>query len=226
MFRKIDLQWFAEPDPGVPEITFESEEEEGEEVEIEVVPEGEEKVIDPNAPKSKTSEEYEAEIESLKTQANQATAIKEAVEGLGERIATPSQPAPAAPVPLLMQMENPQIPPIVKQAMTKAYTGAARLLEQTFKFFGEQDTKRYVPDYEKLEVLNEIKEAMQGDIGQMKQVLEAVRGQGNTGQIPGAEGQGVPNQGQRRSPGTTGTSRMGAQVPGIQRPAGTAGPLT
>ena len=129
-------------------------------------------------------------------------------------------------IPLLMQMENPQIPPIVKQAMTKAYTGAARLLEQTFKFFGEQDTKRYVPDYEKLEVLNEIKEAMQGDIGQMKQVLEAVRGQGNTGQIPGAEGQGVPNQGQRRSPGTTGTSRMGAQVPGIQRPAGTAGPLT
>ena len=98
MFRKIDLQWFAEPDPGVPEITFESEEEEGEEVEIEVVPEGEEKVIDPNAPKSKTSEEYEAEIESLKTQANQATAIKEAVEGLGERIATPSQPAPVASV--------------------------------------------------------------------------------------------------------------------------------
>jgi len=129
-------------------------------------------------------------------------------------------------IPLLMQLENPQVPEMVKVAMTKAFTGGARLLEQTFKFFGEADTKKYVPDYKRLEILAEIRTAMQGDVGQLKQMLEVVQsGQGQRGINPGAAGTQLPAQGSGGNTGAPGAPGMETQVANIQRPAGGAGQI-
>ena len=130
-------------------------------------------------------------------------------------------------IPLLIQMENPEIPPLAKQGMTKAFTGGARLLEQTFKFFGEEDTKKFVPDYKRLEILNQIQEAMQGDIGQMKQMLEVVEsGRGNIGG-GGSPGQGapIPNQAAGRGQGALNSPRMESQVQGAKQPIGATRPI-
>jgi len=134
-------------------------------------------------------------------------------------------------IPLLMQMNNPQIPEPVKMAMTKAFTGGARLMEQTFKFFGEDDTTKFVPNYEKLEILSEIKEAMQGDVSQLKQMLEVVKngksiaGGGLSGGDTGNQGQGVPGQNQAGIGGFNQTSGMAAPIPNPEQPIRSTGAL-
>ena len=102
MFKDIYLQWFAEADPGVPDIEFE-EEGEGDEEEIEIVEEGAEEVIDPNAPKPKTPAEYEAEIAALKASADPNVALRGAIQELGEKLGGSRQAAlPPAALPALV----------------------------------------------------------------------------------------------------------------------------
>lgn len=71
-------------------------------------------------------------------------------------------------IPLAMQLFGPQgqqmlqAAPEAYQALSKAYTGSTRLMENIFKFFGEEDTEHYINDYEKLEMLQEIIRQMTG----------------------------------------------------------------
>ena len=96
MFKDIYLQWFGDPDPGVPEIVYDEDPEAEEEIEVAV--EGDEKKEKEEKepePKGKTREELEAEIATLKTQADSAAVLGQAVEKLGDKLQVPRSAAPA-----------------------------------------------------------------------------------------------------------------------------------
>lgn len=58
------------------------------------------------------------------------------------------------------QMMMQQVPEMWK-FLARVYTAQARMLEEAMKFFGEDDTSKYVPDYKKLEALLDLQRLMQ-----------------------------------------------------------------
>lgn len=136
-------------------------------------------------------------------------------------------------IPLLQIIHSDQVPPQMKPVLWKAFTGSCNMLEKVFRFFGEDETQKFVPDYRRMELLQEIREALLGDLDQAKRVLEDLRrGRGETGigagaaaAIGGAAGAREAFGGgfgpQEAVPG----GRVGASQPAAQPIAGGAGPL-
>jgi hypothetical protein len=89
-----------------------------------------------------------------------------------------------------------------QEFMMKAFTGSARLMEQVFKFFGQDDTDRFIPNYKKIEDLQKImeilKQNMQGGMN------------GSSGLVPGGIG---PQRTANGNPGNAPVGGMGS-LPG------------
>jgi hypothetical protein len=73
--------------------------------------------------------------------------------------------------------------------LVRMYVGKCKLMEDTFKFFNEQDTAKYVPDWKRFAMMQELQTAMQGN---MNMLGGAVGGQpGGGGPAGGPPGPGV-----------------------------------
>jgi hypothetical protein len=70
-------------------------------------------------------------------------------------------------LPLMQMLYSPQVPPPLKEVLVKAFTGSSRLMDEVFKFFGQEDTERYVPNYKKMEGMLKIMELLQNNVGGM-----------------------------------------------------------
>jgi hypothetical protein len=70
-------------------------------------------------------------------------------------------------IPLYQMMMSPQMPPPMKEFLMKAFTGSSRLMDEVFKFFGQEDTDRYIPNYKKMEDMLKILEMMRESVGGM-----------------------------------------------------------
>jgi len=64
-------------------------------------------------------------------------------------------------LPLQTQMSNPQLPADVKQSMGRLFVGFCKMMEQTIKFFGEEDTSDYIPEYKKVDMMLDMMKALQ-----------------------------------------------------------------
>ena len=106
--------------------------------------------------------------------------------------------------PIAMQLFGPQgqqmqkVAPEAFKYLLSLYTGSTKLMEEVFRFFGEEDPTKYLPDIRKQELLQDMLRKMTSD---MVERFEAIR-QGNRQMLAGAgpapgEGQGVggPPQG-------------------------------
>lgn len=88
----------------------------------------------------------------------------------------------------LMMASSPQVPEQVKSIIYRHFTGASRMMEKTLKYFGEDDTEKYLPDFRKAEML-----------------LSALsRQQGAGGGGIGGQGQGILNGGAAGAMGPVG----------------------
>ncbi len=77
---------------------------------------------------------------------------------------------------------------VAREFILKAFTGSSRLMEEVFKFFGKEDTSRYIPDYEKQEMLLKIMRIMQNPmamIGGMNGMVGPSAGPGISQIAPG-----------------------------------------
>lgn len=109
----------------------------------------------------------------------------------------------------LMLAMQPQVPEEVKGFALRHYTGASRMMEQVLKFFGEDDTEKYLPDFRKVE-----------------QLLDALNRQnaiGGSGGQPTGGGMGSQPVGAYPAQGAAGIPGMGGGVPTAQIPAGAGG---
>lgn len=106
-------------------------------------------------------------------------------------------------IPLAMQLGKQDI-------LEKAFTSSCRIMDRIYKFFGEENTQKLIPEYKKMEAMKELRDAMQ-QAGIPMEGGQNVQGQGQ-GQAVGpgqAPGQGPPQGGAGQpSPG------MGQPVPG------------
>jgi hypothetical protein len=84
----------------------------------------------------------------------------------------------------MMMAYQPQVPADVKGLAFRHFTGASRMMEKVLKFFGEDDTEKYLPDFRKAEMLLKAVNQMQGMQG----------GAGGQGQL-GPVGPGGPATG-------------------------------
>lgn len=73
----------------------------------------------------------------------------------------------------------------VRKLFFKAFTGSSRLLESVFRFFGKLDTGKYVPDYESIEMLQEMADSMSADLMTARREMRNAGGERFTGS-PGA----------------------------------------
>lgn len=114
--------------------------------------------------------------------------------------------------PLAMMIFGPQgqqmqqTAPEAYQYMLSIYTGSSRLMSEVFKFFGEEDPTRYVPDTRKQEFLLDM---MQRMTGQMINALESGQAMGGGGMMPmngtgPAPGQGIGAGGSPQGGGMSG----------------------
>lgn len=101
-------------------------------------------------------------------------------------------------LPLMMQMVNPQMPEPIKMYATKIFTASMRTLERILKFYDESDVKQYVPEYQQLEMLNDLKQTMlEMQYGMQAQQLEAMLGRqmgggiGRAAALPAGSGVGA-----------------------------------
>jgi hypothetical protein len=86
-----------------------------------------------------------------------------------------------------------QAAPEMWKYMARIYTARSRMMEEAMKFFGEEDTGKYVPEYKKLEamldlqkMLSESQQAMRGGpLGQITGSQEPLPGTAATGAAPG-----------------------------------------
>jgi hypothetical protein len=85
------------------------------------------------------------------------------------------------------QTGQPMLPPPVREFVMRLVTGNSRLMEKVFEFFGEDDTSKYVPEYEKMEMMLDIKKLMEEQMMQYA-AQGGLGGQGGQGQIQGAVG--------------------------------------
>lgn len=89
--------------------------------------------------------------------------------------------------PLAMQLFGPQgqqmqqAAPDAYQHMLSIYVGSTKLMSQVFKFFGEEDPKRYMPDSRKFEMVQSMMRAMTSS------ALEQLERGGQGGQGPPAQ---------------------------------------
>lgn len=76
-----------------------------------------------------------------------------------------------------------QMAPEMWKYMARIYTARSRMMEETMKFFGEEDTGKYVPEYKKLEMMLDLQKLM----SESQQPMMGGPG-GNNGQntLPGA----------------------------------------
>lgn len=95
-------------------------------------------------------------------------------------------------IPLIMQTYGPEAP-MVQEMMQKFTEGATSLMEKVFVFFGEEDTKQYMLSSDRIEMMNEIMQKMQGNMGQLQGQGQGL-GQGQGNQQLATQGQGRPMQ--------------------------------
>lgn len=107
---------------------------------------------------------------------------------------------------LLPLVYNPQVPQEIKLVAAKYFAGSVRLMEDVFKFFGEEDTTKYLPYIQNIEMILEYFEAQQD------QTVKAVKSQ------QGGEG-GEATPGAGAIPGST-EARPGPGGPGPAGPGG------
>lgn len=108
-------------------------------------------------------------------------------------------------LPMLVQMENPQMPVAARVYMGKVFTASMRTLDRILGFFEQVDKDKYVPEYKRMEMLVEVQEMMLGMQyeSQAVQMLRQMGGMGN-GQMGGRGG--ALRLGGRSAPGTGGTA--------------------
>jgi hypothetical protein len=97
----------------------------------------------------------------------------------------------------LMMAMQPQVPQEIKAFSLRHYTGASRMMEKVLKFFGEDDTEKFLPDFRKIEQL----------LDAMNRQLAA--GGGAVGGQIGAGGMGSQPGGGFPAPGAGGVPGMG-----------------
>lgn len=104
--------------------------------------------------------------------------------------------------PLAQQIFGPagqqmmQVAPKLYEYLTRIYIGNCKLMEDTFRFFAEKNTQKYIPDYQRNELVLQLMNAMQGNIGGMQSGVPGAAGAGagpGTG-VPGGvqAGAGAP----------------------------------
>jgi len=92
--------------------------------------------------------------------------------------------------PIVQMVFGPQGQQMRQQApdmwayLARMYTSRCRMMEEAIKFFGEDDTGRYVPDYERLEALLDFQRTLTDTMSQMKGVPDG-QGQGGQGDLNG-----------------------------------------
>lgn len=134
-------------------------------------------------------------------------------------------------LPLIQAAENKQTPPKTRMALMTAFTGSCNLMEKVFKFFGVDDTQKFVPEYKMQEIMIEIRNTMMGDLGQAQKMLEDVRsgrfGPEQAAALGGAAGAfaGAEAGGGGGAAGAAGQQGMGAPQPGMAPAPNAGGPL-
>lgn len=58
-----------------------------------------------------------------------------------------------------------QLPPTVKSVLMRHFTGATRMMSKVLKYFGEDETDQYLPNFRKMEMLLNALDKQQGGIG-------------------------------------------------------------
>jgi hypothetical protein len=104
-------------------------------------------------------------------------------------------------------MENPQVPPKMKELAGEFFVGSTKLMEKIFTDLNERDASSYLPYYKDLELMQQMMDQMKE--AQVGQVKSATRQRGNVpdvGRAPtaagaiqepnvgGAAGEGVPSE--------------------------------
>ena len=89
-------------------------------------------------------------------------------------------------LPMMGQVFGPQaqsLPEVMRSSMMKAIVGYSKLQEEVFKLFDMEDTERYIPEHESLELLTRIQDL------QKEPLVEMMRGVLNAGEQRNIEGQ-------------------------------------
>lgn len=122
-------------------------------------------------------------------------------------------------IPIAMQLSNPQLPAEAKVFMTQVYTASCRTLEKVLQFFDEAEPDKYVPEYKRLEMFNEVLQTMYDS--RFEQMLVQMTGGAYVprpqAQVPGMGGLGGAPQAQLQGPGGPGA---GGQAGGGPVPTG------
>jgi hypothetical protein len=114
--------------------------------------------------------------------------------------------------PLAQQIFGPmgqqmmQAAPKLYEYLTRIYIGNCKLMEDTFRFFAEKNTQKYIPDYKRNELVLQLMQAMQGMVGGMNGI-QGIPGAG------GGPGAGAPGAGALAGAGGAGAVPPG-QAPG------------
>jgi hypothetical protein len=100
--------------------------------------------------------------------------------------------------PVVQMLFGPQGQMMMQQApemfefMARMYTARTRMMEDTIKFFGEDEVSKYIPEYKKLEALLDLQRQMSETNNQM---MGGMNGQQAALPAPTAGGQGIPGGG-------------------------------
>jgi len=136
-------------------------------------------------------------------------------------------------IPIAMQLSNPQLPAEAKVFMTQVYTASCRTLEKVLEFFDEAEPDKYVPEYRRLEMFNEVLQTLYDS--RFEQMLQQMTGGAYVprpqAQIPGmGAGVGGPRQiggpfqgggagqGPGAGPGAPGPGAGAPGIPGMEGP--------
>jgi hypothetical protein len=119
--------------------------------------------------------------------------------------------------PVAMQLFSPESQQMRQQApemydyLVQVFKGSSRFMEKIMEFFGEEDTEEYLPDYERLQMLQDFKDSLQGEVRRLGNVNTGRMGQ-NAGGAAGGGGQGPT--------GAEGMAGGFAEQPGVPGGAG------
>lgn len=100
-----------------------------------------------------------------------------------------------------------QLPPVVKTLLLRHFTGASRMMSKVLKYFGEEETDQYLPNFRKMEMLLNALDRQQG--GQLGQSMGA--GQGGSPEAGNAFG----GAGMGGGAPAEGAAPSGVQQPGV-----------
>lgn len=132
--------------------------------------------------------------------------------------------------PVVQMLFGPQGQMMLQQApemwkfMARIYTSRCRMMEEAIKFFGEDDTGKYVPEYQKLEAMLDFQKLLVENQGMMGGLVNGQQGQGA---LPGAAAEGsfggpgsfggtaAEGGGQAAPAGPGGAPAAGSAEPGV-----------